>query len=202
MTASLAVLISGNGSNLQALIDAIQAGRLDAHISIVVSNRRHAFGLTRADQAGIPTRYHPLKPYREAGCSREEYDADLAATLRPYKPDWIVLAGWMHVLSHAFLQFFPHRVVNLHPALPGRFPGTDAIAQAYQAYQAGRIEDTGIMVHLVPDERVDEGPVLATRTVPILPDDDLDTLERRIHAAEHGLLVETLQGLIGGSLSA
>lgn len=194
----LAVLLSGNGSNFQAILDACHAGTLPAEVVVTVSNRKAAYGLQRAKDAGIPAIYHPLKPYKRAGQSRRDYDADLADLLKAYQPDWIVLAGWMHILSQAFLDHFPNRVVNLHPALPGQFAGTHAIERAFEAYQAGNIQETGIMVHLVPDERVDEGPVLATASVPILPDDSLETLKRRIHATEHQLLVETLAGLIRG----
>jgi folate-dependent phosphoribosylglycinamide formyltransferase PurN len=98
----LAILISGNGSNLQALIDAIKAGELEARIVTVVSNRRDAYGLVRAERANIPTLYFPLKTYLAAGHSREAYDADLAQMVLAYQPDLIVLAGWMHVLSSAF----------------------------------------------------------------------------------------------------
>ena len=197
MTPTLAILISGNGSNLQAILDAVASGRLDARIGVVISNRKDAFGLTRAERAGIPTRYHALKPYRDRGQGRAAYDTDLAAILAEYAPDWVVLAGWMHIFSHEFLRHFPNRVVNLHPALPGQFPGAHAIADAFAAYRRGEIDHTGIMVHLVPDERVDEGPVLATQTVPILPDDTEETLAARIHAAEHRLLVETLGKMMG-----
>ncbi|MBI1298995.1 phosphoribosylglycinamide formyltransferase [bacterium] len=193
MIPTLAILISGNGSNLQAILDAVASGQLDARIAVVVSNRKDAFGLVRAERAGIPTRYHALKPYRDRGQERTDYDADLAALLAEYAPDWVVLAGWMHIFSHEFLRHFPNRIVNLHPALPGQFPGAHAIADAFAAYHRGEIDHTGIMVHLVPDERVDEGPVLATQTVPILTDDTEETLAARIHAAEHALLVETLR---------
>lgn len=193
---SLAILISGSGSNLQAIIDAVADGRLPARIAVVVSNRKAAYGLERAEKAGIPTRYHPLKLYRDAGKDRSDYDADLAALLAEYAPDWVVLAGWMHIFSHAFLQHYPNRVVNLHPALPGQFPGAHAIDDALTAFQRGEVDHTGVMVHLVPDERVDEGPVLATRQVPILPDDSRDSLAARIHAAEHDLLVATLRQLV------
>lgn len=198
---SLAVLISGSGSNLQAIIDAVADGRLAARVAVVVSNRKAAYGLERAEAAGIPTRYHPLKPYRDAGKERAEYDADLASILAEYAPDWVVLAGWMHIFSDAFLQHYPQRIVNLHPALPGQFPGAHAIDDALAAFQRGEIEHTGLMIHLVPDERVDEGPVLATRTVSILPGDTHDTLAARIHAEEHDLLVATLSQLVGSENS-
>ena len=196
MTAKLAVLISGSGSNLQAMIDAVAAGELPAQIAVVVSNRRAAYGLERGRRARIPVRYYPLKPYRDAGRSRAEYDADLAALLREFAPDWIVLAGWMHILSNSFLRCFPGRVVNLHPALPGQFPGAHAIDDALAAFGRGEIGQTGVMVHLVPDERVDEGPPLATEVVPIHPGDTHETLANRIHAVEHRLLVDTLRKLI------
>src|SRR5262245_53275926 len=100
--ARLAVFISGSGTNLQAILDAIAAKTIDAEVVLVVSNRKAAYGLVRAEQAGIPTLYFPLKPYNEAGKSRESYDHDLAECIRPYQPNLIVLAGWMHVFSPAF----------------------------------------------------------------------------------------------------
>lgn len=198
MSTKLAVLISGNGSNLQALLDAIRYRALDAEIAVVISNRKDAYGLQRAEKAGIPTHYHPFKPYREAERSRSDYDADLAALLKPYQPDWVVLAGWMHILSDAFLQKFPYRVVNLHPALPGQFPGVDAIARAHTAYQQGDIKKTGVMVHLVPDEGVDSGPVIASEEVLIYANDTVEMLERRVHQTEHRLLIEALRRLMHG----
>jgi formyltetrahydrofolate-dependent phosphoribosylglycinamide formyltransferase len=191
----LVVLISGNGSNLQAIIDAIQAGDLEAQIALVVSNRREAYGLVRAEKANIPSLYFSLKPYLEAGQSREAYDADLADLVMASEPDLIVLAGWMLVLSPAFLDRFPGRVLNLHPALPGQFAGTHAIERAYEAFRKGAIDHTGIMVHWVVPE-IDAGPVLATVDVPIYPTDSLDNLESRVHATEHRLLLEVIRNII------
>ena len=105
----------------------------------------------------------------------------------------VVLAGWMRVLTMSFLGWFPQRVVNLHPARPGELPGTHAIERAWHEALAGERTETGVMVHLVPDEGVDDGPVLATATVPIRPDDTLETLTERVHATEHRLLVDTLR---------
>jgi formyltetrahydrofolate-dependent phosphoribosylglycinamide formyltransferase len=194
----IAVLISGFGSNLQAIIDAVSAGKLPGiEIAVVVSNRRAAYGLQRASKAGIPTEYLPLKPYRTPGKSRRGYDADLARLLCDrYAVEWVVQAGWMHLFSNAFLQHYPSRVVNLHPALPGLFAGTHAIERAWESYQRGEIEHTGVMVHLVPDEGVDDGPVVACVTVPIQPDDSLETLEARVHDTEHRLLIEALHDLM------
>jgi phosphoribosylglycinamide formyltransferase-1 len=193
--ARLAVLISGNGSNLQAIIDACADDRLPAQVVVVVSNRRAAFGLERARRAGIPTLYLSLKQYLDDGRGRAQYDADLAAGVAAYRPDWICLAGWMHVLSNAFLQRFPKRVINLHPAMPGQFPGTDAIARAYAAFGAGQIEHTGVMIHYVPDDGVDVGPVIVSETVPIYAYDTLASLEERVHSVEHALYVKALSTL-------
>jgi phosphoribosylglycinamide formyltransferase-1 len=192
----LVVLVSGSGTNLQAILDACRDGRLEATTELVVSNRRDAFGLQRAAAAGVATAYHPLRPYRDDGRGREAYDADLAGLVARARPDWVVLAGWMHVLSPAFLDRFPGRVVNLHPALPGAFPGASAIADALAAHGRGEVDHTGVMVHLVPDAGVDDGPVLAARRVAIEAGDTPETLGQRIHAVEHELLVEVLADLV------
>lgn len=192
------VLISGNGSNLQALLDATRMKMLDAQVVGVVSNRKDAYGLERARKAGVPTHYHPLKPYMQAEKSREEYDADLARIVAEWRPDFVVLAGWMHILSSAFLTHFAWRVVNLHPALPGQFPGAHAIEEALAAYQRGEIRATGVMVHLVPDEAVDAGPVLESEEVPIYATDTVESLAKRMHSVEHRVLVLALRRLIEG----
>lgn len=186
--ARLVVLVSGNGSNLQAILDACADGRLDANVEAVFSNREAAYGLERARRAGIPAVYLP-KP---ACQDRRTYDAQLARQAAAYCPDLVVLAGWMRILTSEFLSCFPGRVINLHPALPGQFPGTHAIERAYQAYKDGKITATGVMVHLVPDEAVDAGPVLAAEQVSILPEDTLESLEERVHEVEHRLLVEAV----------
>ncbi|MBN1890995.1 MAG: phosphoribosylglycinamide formyltransferase [Thermoflexales bacterium] len=195
----IAILISGHGSNQQAIMDAVAGGRLPGvELALVASNRKDAYGIHRAIERGVPVVYFPLAPYTRAGRDRRQYDADLAAILGAFDVSWVVLAGWMHVLSAAFLGRFPSRVVNLHPALPGRLAGTHAIQRAYEAYRQGQIDHTGVMVHLVPDEGVDVGPVVAQLEVPIQPQDSLDELEARIHAAEHSLLVQALHSLLCG----
>jgi formyltetrahydrofolate-dependent phosphoribosylglycinamide formyltransferase len=188
---NLVVLVSGFGSNLQAILDAVRLGILPARVCAVVSNKAEAYGLERARLAGLPAIAHVY----QKGQDRIDYDRRLADLVASYTPDWVVLAGWMRILSSAFLARFPNRVVNLHPALPGMFPGTHAIQRAFEAYQSGQIEHTGVMVHLVPDEGVDSGPVLNKRIVPILPEDTEETLEVRVHEVEHTLLVETLKNL-------
>jgi phosphoribosylglycinamide formyltransferase-1 len=192
----LVILISGNGSNLQAILDACKSGELNAQVVSVISNKADAYGLVRAKDAGVEAIHFP-KLENE---SRNEYDARLADYVSTRLPDYVILAGWMRILTSSFLGHFPNRVVNLHPALPDTFPGTHAIERAFEAYQRGEIEHTGIMVHLVPDEGVDNGPVLATEIVPIAKDDTLETLEARVHQTEHKLLVKTIKTLFEKSI--
>ena len=190
----LAILISGSGTNLQAIIDAVESGDLPGiEIALVVSNRRDAYGAKRAIRHGIPLVYFPLLPYKKAGRSREDYDTDLARIVTGLGVEWVVLAGWMHILSNGFIQQFPNRILNLHPALPGTFPGTHAIERAHAAFQRGEIDHTGVMVHIVPDEAVDAGPVVAQHEVAIYPKDTVLTLEARVHATEHTLLVSAIR---------
>jgi formyltetrahydrofolate-dependent phosphoribosylglycinamide formyltransferase len=197
MLARLVVFISGSGTNLQAILDAVARGGLAAEVVLVVSNRREAYGLVRAFEAGVETLYLPLKPYKEDGRGRLAYDADLAEIVAAYQPDWVVLAGWMHVLSPAFLDRFPGRVLNLHPALPGQFAGTQAIERAFEAYQRGKIRESGCMVHLVVPE-VDAGPVIAQAVVPFVAGETLEQYEERMHTAEHRLIVEAVKQVVGG----
>jgi len=187
----LVVLASGTGTNLQAILDACADNTLPAEVVAVVSNKAGSGALQRAVAAGVPHVHVPV----QAEESRGDYDARLADIVSGFDPDWIVLAGWMRLLSMNFLGWFPHMVVNLHPALPGELPGTDAIERAWNEARAGQRNHTGVMIHMVPDEGVDDGPVLATATVPIHPSDTLEVLAGRVHAAEHRLLVETLATL-------
>ena len=186
--ARIVVLASGSGSNLQAVLDATGDGRLRAVVAGVVSDRPDGVALSRAIRAGIEATSLPSLPGEE----RHAYDRRLADAVALFTPDWIVLAGWMRLLLMSFLARFPGRVVNLHPALPGEFPGLHAIDRAHAAAAAGTISRTGVMVHLVPDEGVDDGPVLGWREVPIFGTDSLADLEARIHDVEHELLVEVL----------
>jgi phosphoribosylglycinamide formyltransferase-1 len=187
----IVVLISGNGTNLQAILDACALGEINARVVAVISDQANAFGLERSRRANVPAMLKPKAKRQE----RREYDAELAELVAAYQPDWVLLTGWMRILTTAFLDRFPNRVVNLHPALPGTFPGTHAIERAFQAYRRGEIKRTGVMIHLVPDEGVDKGPVLAQEPVPIFPEDTIESLEARVHSAEHRLLVGTLRKL-------
>lgn len=194
--ARLVVLISGSGTNLQVILDAIADATLLAEVVLVVSNRKAAYGLVRATEAGIPTLYAPLKPFTDAGQSRAVYDADLAQRILPYQPDLIVLAGWMHIFTPAFLDHFSGRVINLHPALPGMLPGKDSIQTAYQLFRQGALTASGCMVHYVVPE-VDAGPVIAQAVVPFAAEDTQETFAARMHAAEHRLIVEAIQKVVG-----
>ena len=187
----LVVLASGNGSNLQAVLDGTAAGDVHADVVAVISDHADAFALCRATDAGVPSVHLGRLP----GEQRADYDARLADLVAGFAPDFVVLAGWMRILTASFLGWFPHRVINLHPALPGELPGTHAIERAWHEALAGERTRTGVMVHAVPDEGVDDGPVIASVEVPIELDDTLDTLTARIHAAEHRLLIDTLRKL-------
>jgi phosphoribosylglycinamide formyltransferase-1 len=166
----IGVLVSGNGGNLQALIDA----RLP--ISAVAANRTDAYALVRARAAGLPAATFGL----DCHASREERDLMMATWLEEHGVELVVLAGYMHLLTPPFLRRFPDRIVNVHPSLLPAFPGTHAIADAL----AAGVETTGVTVHLV-DEGLDTGPVLRQEPVPVEP---RASLEERIHAVEHRLL--------------
>ena len=203
MTFRLAVLASGSGSNLQAILDSCASGRLEAEVVLVVVNRRSAFAANRAEAVGVPVICRPMGPFRnefpdDPRRAREAYDAALAAEIAELQPDLIVHAGWMHVFTAAFLDRFPNRVINLHPALPGVFPGAHAIDDAWVAHETEGLDHTGVMVHLVPDEGVDNGPVLASQRVDIAPDDSRESLEAKVHAVEHELFLDAIADYLRG----
>lgn len=192
MTLDLGVLISGRGSNLQAILDAIAAGRLDARVRVVISNRAGAEGLERAARAGVPTRVLSHKDFPD----RPSFDAALAAELSSAGASWVVLAGFMRIVTSALLDAFPGRVVNVHPSLLPAFPGVSAQAQAL----AHGVRITGCTVHLV-DAGTDTGPILAQAAVPVLEGDTEERLSARILAREHELLVSVLAAIAAGGLS-
>jgi phosphoribosylglycinamide formyltransferase 1 len=195
--ARLAVLASGSGSNLGAILTACANGLLNADVVLVAGDRPNAGAFDRARAAGVPATVILEVPSDKT--QRRSWATELGSLVAAHQPDWVILAGFMRILPAEFLHQFPNRVVNLHPALPGEFPGTNAIERALTEAKNGLRTSTGIMVHLVPDEGVDDGPVLATQIVPILPSDDLEALSFRVHEAEHALLVETLRTLTSTS---
>jgi phosphoribosylglycinamide formyltransferase 1 len=197
--ARLAVLASGSGSNLGAILSACSEGTLHAEVVLVAGDKPNVGAFDRARAAGVPATAVLEVPADKT--QRRAWAAELAEIVGVHQPDWVILAGFMRILPAEFLNQFPNRVVNLHPALPGEFPGTHAIERALAEAKDGLRKETGIMVHLVPDEGVDDGPVLSTQIVPILPDDDLETLSVRVHQAEYSLLVETLRTLTSSPTS-
>jgi phosphoribosylglycinamide formyltransferase 1 len=188
MAARIVVLASGSGTNLQAIIDACSNGSLVAEVVAVVSDQPEAYALERARTHHIAAVGLP----RHEAEQRAEYDVRLRAVVAEHMPDWIVLAGFMRLLSATFLDHFPDQVINLHPALPGDLPGTHAIERAFAQHLIGLRTGSGVMVHLVPDEGVDSGPVLATATIRFETDDTLESFASRVHEAERRLLVDTL----------
>lgn len=193
----IVVLASGSGSNLQAVINGCVDGVIEADVVGVVSNRPDAHALTRAADAGIDTSLVA----RQDDEVRRRYDTRLASAVALFEPDWIVLAGWMRILTSEFLDRFPRRVVNLHPALPGDLPGTRAIERAWEQAIAGERFESGVMVHLVPDEGVDDGPVLASQVVPVDASGTMDAFAVAVHDTEHQLLVATLADLCASDSS-
>ena len=177
------VLVSGGGTNLQAILDAASSGKLEADIGVVISNVAGAGALKRAETAGVPTATISHKSFG----SREQFDASLVARLREADVQWVVLAGFMRLLTPSFLEAFPWRFINIHPALLPAFPGVDAQGQAFR-YGA---KITGCTVHLV-DAGTDTGPILAQLAVPVLDGDTEGELRKRILMAEHELFVDTL----------
>ena len=189
--ARLGVLVSGNGSNLQALIDARDAGTLRATLAVVISNKAGVPALGRAERAGIEAVCIPHRDF----ASREEFDARIVEELRRHEVDWVVFAGFMRLVTPVLLRAFEHRILNLHPSLLPAFPGVDA---GKQALEHG-VKVTGCTVHLVTAE-MDSGPIIAQTPVSVLEDDDLDRLMQRIHAAEHQTLVRAVQAACEGRL--
>jgi len=189
MNRTLGVLISGRGSNLQAIIDAIAAGTLDARIAVVISNRPDAAGLERARKAGIETLVLSHRDYP----SREEYDRVLAENLRARDVGLVCLAGFMRLLSPVFIQAFPNAILNIHPSLLPAFPGLDAQHQAW----AHGVKLAGATVHLV-DCDLDAGPIVLQCAVPVLEDDTPDTLSARILEEEHKLYPEAIRLVLDG----
>ncbi|KAL2883544.1 Bifunctional purine biosynthetic protein ADE5,7 [Colletotrichum sp. CLE4] len=201
----LVVLCSGSGTNLQAIINAVADGTVSqSKIEKVIVNRKTAYAVQRAEKAGIPTRYFNLvsggftakgeKDEAKLKEGRSRYDAALAEVVLEDKPDLVVLAGWMHVFSAPFLRPLEATgvpVINLHPALPGRYDGANAIGRAFEDFQAGKLENnrTGAMIHYVI-ETVDRGEPILIEEVEIRAGDSLADVEERMHSVEHGLIVK------------
>ena len=188
MSARLGVLISGRGSNLLAIADAIEEGRLDAEIAVVISNRAEAQGLVLARERGLSTVCLPSR-----GSDREVYDQQLVAELCSAQVDLVCLAGFMRILSGHFIRQFAGRILNIHPSLLPAFPGLDA---QHQALEHG-VKFSGCTVHFV-DEGLDSGPILKQAIVPVLGDDTSDSLSARILKEEHRIYTEAIRLVLSG----
>jgi phosphoribosylglycinamide formyltransferase 1 len=186
------VLISGRGSNLQSIIDAIADGRLNATLAVVISNRADAPGLQRARDAGIDTRVLLARDLPD----RDAYDAALVALLRDARVDLVCLAGFMRLVGAPMLAAFPDRILNIHPSLLPAFPGLNAHRQAL----AHGMHVSGATVHLVTSE-LDGGPIIVQSAVPVLADDTVDTLSARILIEEHRIYPEAIQLVLDGGWS-
>ncbi len=185
----LGVLISGRGSNFQAIVDAISADRLHASISVVISNVANAQGLDRARAAGIDTLVMPHAEWP----TRADYDRALADALRACHVDLVCLAGFMRLLSPSFVEAFPNRILNIHPSLLPAFPGRDAQRQAFEH----GVKVTGATVHLV-NAQLDAGPIVMQAAVPVLPTDTAESLAARILVEEHRLYPEAIDFVLSG----
>jgi len=186
----IAVLISGEGSNLQALLDAASAGKLGAGIGVVVSNRAAARGLERARDAGVPARFLGGK-----GITREAYDEELAALLTEHSPDLLVLAGFMRILSPKFVARFEGRILNIHPSLLPSYPGLDTHRRVLEAGERWH----GATVHFVTVD-LDAGPAVLQYRLPVRADDTVESLTTRVHVGEHFILPRAVEWFVGGRL--
>ncbi len=191
MSRTLGVLISGRGSNLQAILDAIAEGRLDARVGVVVSNQADAQGLERAEKAGVPTAVLSHKDYD----SREAFDEAVFARLKKHDVDVVCLAGFMRILSPVLVRAFPNRLLNIHPSLLPAFVGLHAQRQAVE--HGAKV--SGCTVHLV-DEELDHGPILLQTPVPVEEGDSEESLSVRILEQEHKLYPEAIQLILDGKV--
>ena len=182
----IGVLLSGRGSNFQAIAGNVAAGRIPAEIAVVIGNRPEAGGLEAAKQFGLRAMSLPSK-----GLDREVYDRQLIAALGENQVEWVVLAGYMRILSAAFIRAFPRRILNIHPSLLPAFPGLDA---QYQAFDYG-VKISGCTVHFV-DEHLDHGPIVMQAAVPVEAADTAETLAGRILAEEHRIYSESIRRLL------
>ena len=189
MSRRLGILISGRGTNLQAIIDAIGDGRLDATVAVVISNKPEAAGLDRARAAGIETVSIPHRGFP----TRDDFDRAIVAELKARDVGLVCLAGFMRLVGQPMLEAFPHAVLNIHPSLLPAFPGIDAQRQALDY----GVKVSGVTVHFVTPE-LDGGPVVLQRTVPVLDSDTPETLAARILVEEHQIYPEAIALVLGG----
>jgi phosphoribosylglycinamide formyltransferase 1 len=178
----LGILLSGRGSNFEAIARNVQSGKIPADIAIVISNKEEAAGFARAKEMGLATRFIPSK-----GKDREAFDREVVAALKEFQVDLVCLAGFMRILTPYFIREFPRRILNIHPALLPAFAGVEAQRQALEY----GVKFTGCTVHIV-DEGVDTGPIVCQAVVPVLDDDTAESLSSRILKEEHRIYTEAI----------
>ncbi|BAF60723.1 MAG: phosphoribosylglycinamide formyltransferase [Pelotomaculum sp.] len=187
----LGVMASGRGSNLQAIMDAAAAGRIDAEVAVVISDKEDAFALERARKAGIPAEFVDPGKFN----SKEDYEKVLVDILNRYEVGLVCLAGYMRIVGRVMLEAFPNRIMNIHPALLPSFPGLHGQRQAWEY----GVKISGCTVHFV-DEGIDTGPIIIQAAVPVLEGDDVDTLAARILEQEHRIYPQAIQLFASGRL--
>lgn len=183
MTQKFAVFISGNGSNLQAILDSLKKGEIKAELALVISSNEKAFGLKRAETAGVKTMIFNPTNYT----NRQSVDRDIVIALKEHKIDFIILAGYMRLLTPYFIKNYPNKILNVHPSLLPSFKGASGIKDAFTY----GVKQTGVTIHFV-NEKMDNGPIILQDTVKINEEDTLETLEEKIHRVEHRLFPQAV----------
>lgn len=187
----IGVLVSGSGTNLQAIIDRIESGEIHAEVACVISNKADAYALTRATRHGIPVVVHENHRFSK----RQEYDAETVAILKSYNVELVILAGFMRILTEVMVNAFPHAIMNIHPALLPAFPGLHAQQQALDY----GVRYSGCTVHFV-DTGTDTGPIIMQTVVPVEQDDTEETLSARIQKAEHQTFAAAIKLFVEGKI--
>lgn len=185
----LAVFASGNGSNFQSIIDAIEDGKLNATCEVLICDKSNAKVIDRAEKANIPALVFEMKQFE----NKVAFERSILAKLREYDVEFIALAGYMRLIGPTLLEAYEHKIVNIHPSLLPAFPGLDAIGQAFQA----GVKVTGVTIHYV-DSGMDTGPIIAQKAVEISDDETEESLREKIHAVEHELYPQTLAKVLEG----
>ncbi|WP_057768073.1 phosphoribosylglycinamide formyltransferase [Cytobacillus praedii] len=183
---NIAIFASGSGTNFQAIVDAVKAGKLSAVIKLLVCDRQEAYSIERAIKENIPSFVFTAKEY----ASKEEYETEILQKLRELEADYVVLAGYMRLIGPTLLKNYEGRIINIHPSLLPAFPGKDAIGQALNA----NVKESGVTIHFV-DEGMDTGPIIAQQSVPISKEETIESLQAKIHEIEHKLYPQVLQRL-------
>ncbi|TCJ01747.1 phosphoribosylglycinamide formyltransferase [Cytobacillus praedii] len=183
---NIAIFASGSGTNFQAIVDAVKAGKLSAVIKLLVCDRQEAYSIERAIKENIPSFVFTAKEY----ASKEEYETEILQKLRELEVDYVVLAGYMRLIGPTLLKNYEGRIINIHPSLLPAFPGKDAIGQALNA----NVKESGVTIHFV-DEGMDTGPIIAQQSVPISKEETIESLQAKIHEIEHKLYPQVLQRL-------